>query len=322
MSSCNSFNGGYKCLEPHDVKPLREKNSTIIEYRSDYPVGIYKSNDSIFLVLQAMSDTCFHVLNSKNKECLYMGTKGLGEREFMNPNIISTIDKSMLLLEDSNLKKIVRVDIVEDSVNIDVNIPYPDVIFPAKELNLSNNYMVGRKVGPYEKLFFIFDKRSGEMIEIDNYPETPYDFVDKNYTFAPVLALNEKEGRIILGMYFFDIIQIYSLKGEYIGGYSFQENYMPSYDRDNRCVDLSKDYSGMIRSFSTEKYCYFLRKEMTDLSLVQLDWNGNLVNHYQLPDNVIGQFYIDEKKNLLYIIQKEITDSYEEIYSIVSYELI
>ena len=69
MSSCNSFNGGYKCLEPHDVKPLREKNSTIIEYRSDYPVGIYKSNDSIFLVLQAMSDTCFHVLNSKNREC-------------------------------------------------------------------------------------------------------------------------------------------------------------------------------------------------------------------------------------------------------------
>lgn len=324
LYSCNSFNGNYKSLNLQEGKPLGD-GTVVLNYEADYPVGVYKVNDSIFFIQQAMSDTCFHVLDLSGNRCLYVGNKGYGEDDFLDPNIISSVDKSMLLLEDSDLKKIVKVNIEDDSVYISSYLSYPDVIFVAKELNNSFNYIIGRKVGPYEKMFFIYDKRSGEIIEIDNSPQTPYRFRDNNYTFAPVLSLNEEKGRIVLGMYFWDIVQIYNLEGECIGSYSFQKDYKPYYDRNNKCVDLSKDYSGVIRSFSTNDYCYLLRRSIIDLksyySLVQLDWNGKLINHYQLPNNVLGQFYIDDNENQLYIIQRNITESDTEIYSIVSYGL-
>lgn len=322
--SCNSLENDYDKIVLQEAELLKDGN-ILFEYDADYPVGIYKENDSAFFVIQALSDTCFQVYNPIAKRCLYVGKKGYGSEEFLDPNIISSVDKSKLLLEDSDLKKIVRVDVSDDIVNVTSDIPYPEAIFIAKELNTSPNYFVGRKVGPYEKMFFIYDKRSQEIIEIDNYPKTPYHFIDNNYTFAPVLSLNEQKDRIILGMYFWDIIQIYNLKGEFVGGYKFQDEYMPNYDKHNKRVDLNRDYSGVIRSFSTADFCYLLRRNIKDTqsqySLIQLDWDGKLIHYYDLPNNVLGDFYVDESVKQLYIIQRTMNERDEEIYSIVSYGL-
>jgi hypothetical protein len=72
----------------------------------------------------------------------------------------------------------------------------------------------------------------------------------------------------------------------------------------------------IVRNFSSDV--------ATKLSmLIQTNWEGELINAYHIPDNVLGHFYIDEQNRKMYITRHRLVpDAHTmEVFEIVSYQL-
>lgn len=308
------------------IEKLKILNSPTIvhEFNSDYPASVYMLGDSLLYATLEKSENCMKIINLKLQTSFDFGKIGLGDKEFLGLDFIHSVNIAKTLLVDNNKKKIWSLTCTNDSATVQEYIPYPNSIYVGSELNVSPNYIVGRKVGEGEKMFFIYNRQNGEKKDVEILSIVDFDFVDMNYTYAPVLAFNEKKQRIIAAFYFFDMYCVYDLSGKCISTHRISNNYLPSINKRYRSVDFNGDLSGCIRSFSTSEYCYLLRRctneTKGDYVLLQLDWDGNIVNAYQLPNTVSGQFYIDSEQEKLYIIQQRLEGD-EEIFSVVSYLL-
>lgn len=103
-------------------------------------------------------------------------------------------------------------------------------------------------------------------------------------------------------LFLFAIIFFYDLSGHRINTFSFSEYCIPRVNKETRQLDFQQEYSGIIRVFPTEKYCYMLRmtteieSSSAQFMLIQTDWDGQLINSYRFKDKVCGQFYVDEQK--------------------------
>ena len=116
--------------------------------------------------------------------------------------------------------------------------------------------------------------------------------------------------------------------GKRIHTFKFSEKCIPDVNKNTRMLALENGYSGFVRCFPTEKYCYLLRvsanpiAEKTENMLIQTDWNGNMINSYRFVDNVSGQFYIDENAHKVYVIRNSWdADINEEVFDVVSFDL-
>lgn len=307
---------------------ILQSPETILEFNDKYPTSV-KASDSLLFVIYVKADTCVDVFNMRTKKRITsLGPVGHGDKDLIGPNFILSVDDNGILLDEGNLKKIMAIRHDADSMRLEEYIPYPDPIFISSETNFSKNYIVGRKVDAIDgKMFFIYNRNTKKISEIS----CPFDLrepiADYNYTFAPTITFNERQNRIIAGMYFFDMVHIYDLKGKHIKTFSFSEKSIPDVNKNTKMLALENGYSGFIRCFPTKKYCYLLRmtitpmKEMPECRLIQTDWDGNLVNSYQFVDNVSGQFYIDEHARKIYIIRNRWKADKEEVFEVVSYNL-
>ena len=327
--SCTSVDHGFDFVDISKSTPL-QSSETILRFDDKYPVSV-KVKDSLLFVIHVKSDTCVEVYNMETKRKIKsLGPVGHGADDLINPNFILSADNDRVLLDEGNLKKI--VEITQDDagdMRLKEYIPYPDSLFVSSETNLSENYMAGRKVDSVDgKMFFVYNRNTGKILEAQcpftlNEPVSDY-----NYTFASIVALNERQNRIIIGMYFFDLVHIYDLEGKHISTFKFSEKCIPDVNKNTRMLALGNGYSGFIRCFPTEKYCYLLRMTTdpaagkTEKMLVQTDWDGNLVHSYRFADNVSGQFFVDENAHKLYIIRNSWDAAInEEIFDIVSFNL-
>ncbi|WFE86597.1 hypothetical protein [Parabacteroides chongii] len=300
----------------------------IYTFEDKYPVSL-KAKDSLIFVIQVQSDTCVSIININTKNIVTsIGQVGYGSEDLLSPNFILSTDNHEILLEDGNLKKIAHINIKRDSIRLSKYIEYPEDIFISSELNISNNFIVGRKVDAIEgKMFFIYNRNEKTIIEKNCFPELSTPVSDYNYTFAPVLALNEKQNRVIAGMYFFDMFHVYDLEGNRINTFCFSKNNIPNVNPNTRSLDLRNGYSGIIRTYPTKNYCYLLRYEQNPnplknrKHLIKINWNGDLIKSYYFTDDVSGQFYIDEKSNKIYIIRNHMNPKGEDFFDIVSYSI-
>ena len=110
-----------------------------------------------------------------------------------------------------------------------------------------------------------------------------------------------------------DIVKVYTAGAEKYGPNNWQH--------------LEDGYTGIIRAYPTKEYCYLLRSEKdkngdSSEMLIQIDWEGNLIHSYKFKDHVSGQFYINEDSNTLYIICNYIRSDDEDIFAIISYNLL
>lgn len=307
---------------------LLDSAEVIYEYVDKYPVSLAKQ-DSLLYVINVKSDTCMSIinLNTKDELCSF-GTVGHGDKDLLNPNFILSVDNDQLLLDVGNLRRIVDVDYRgKDSVIMN-DLEYPDLIFLASELNMSDKYIVGRKIDAYDdNMFFIYNKDENRIHSVPCFPELHYSLSDYNYTYASVLALNEGKERIVSGMYFFDMYHLYDLLGNRLKTIKFSDECYPHIDKKSGRIDFSKGYTGVIRAYATSNSCYLLRmifnnvKEPPQYMLVQMDWEGNVQKCFMFKDNVSGQFCVDEVKNKVYIIKNHIDDDGEEIFSVMAYNL-
>lgn len=327
--SCTSVDDDFDFVDLSKSVTLQSPE-TILRFDDKYPVSV-KVKDSLFFVIYVKADTCVDVYNIETKRKIKsLGPVGHGADDLINPNFILSADNDRVLLDEENLKKI--VEIAKDDVGnmrLKEYIPYPDSIFMSSETNLSENYIAGRKVdGISGKMFYVYNRNTGKILETKCPFTLSEPIADYNYTFAPIVALNEQQKRIIVGMYFFDLVHVYDLEGKHISTFKFSERCIPDVNKNTRRLTLENGYSGFIRCFPTEKYCYLLRMTTdpaagkTEKMLIQTDWNGNLVHSYRFADNVSGQFYIDEPAHRLYIIRNTWDAAInEEVFEIVSFKL-
>lgn len=327
--SCTSTKNNSDFVDLSESTNLQSPE-TILSFEDKYPVSI-KIVDSLLFVINVKADTCVDVYNIETRQKIKsLGPVGHGADDLINPNFILSVNKDRVLLDEGNLKKIVEIEKDDDgSMQLKEYISYPDSILISSETNLSKNYIVGRKINTTNpNMFFVYNRNTGKTLEAEcpitlNEPVSDY-----NYTFASIVALNEQQNRILVGMYFFDLIHVYDLEGKHIQTFKFSEKCIPDVNKNTKMLALDNGYSGFTRCFPTEKYCYLLRvivspmAEKTENMLIQTDWNGNMINSYRFVDNVSGQFYIDENAHKVYIIRNEWdADINEEVFDIVSFNL-
>ncbi|MCR6503753.1 TolB-like 6-bladed beta-propeller domain-containing protein [Bacteroides muris (ex Fokt et al. 2023)] len=327
LLSCNSVNSDIRFVDLSNSIILQAPEQ-ILEFEDKYPTSI-KVVDSLLFVIYVKADTCIDVFNLYTKQKISsLGPVGHGDGDLINPNFILSIDKSGILLDEGNLKRILEIKCGSDSMWLQEYITYPDPIFISSETNLSENFIVGRKIDAIDgKMFFVYNRATDEVFEVDSSFELEETVSDYNYTYAPTITFNEQQNRIIAGMYFFDMIHVFDLEGKHINSFNFSEKSIPSVNKNTKMLALENGYSGFIRCFPTEKYCYLLRmtvssrKEDTEKMLIQIDWNGNLINSYKFADNVSGQFCIDEYSHKIYIIRNGWSVDRGEFFEVVSYNL-
>jgi hypothetical protein len=211
---------------------------------------------------------------------------------------------------------------------------YSTKIWRSGETNISQNYISGRKVGN-GKMFYIYNRNTDTVIDVDYYPpiKTLNKELDWNHIYAPCVALNEEKNRVIIGMFLFDMFQVYDLSGNQLKTCCLSDKCIPGFTRsDDMETVMQQCEIGFVRSFSTKDYCYFLRlardfsTEVVSVKwsmLIQTDWNGNLIHAYHFPDDVLGHFFIDEQNRKVYIVRHRIVPEVDvnEVYDIVSYQL-
>lgn len=308
----------------------KELHSPEILFRFDdkYPVSVH-IKDSVAYIIQRAAEKLIMVLDIPSKQIVYsLGHSGHASGDVLTPLFVNALNTSCVLLEDGSLKKFLTIEI--DSITkqyvLKKYIEYPDLIFPSGETNISENKIVGRRVGS-GKMLYIYDRKTQEMIDVDFYPvKQSLMKHDPNYVYAPSIAINEQKNRIIAGMYLFDMFHLYDFNGNRINTFCFSDDCIPSFAYDNLMQNVEACKYGLIRSFVTDNYCYFMRIEKKDKAIekqmiIQLNWDGELINVYTVKDEIEGKFYVSEKENKLYTIRHIVESEKDEFYEIVSYKL-
>jgi hypothetical protein len=325
MLSCNSQKENFVFIDLAKATVL-EAPDIIYSFLDKYPFAV-TVRDSIVYAILIRSDTSLVAISLETQQLIQsFGVAGHGPGDILAPAFISTIGYKEVLLQDAAAIKFKKIGTsrLTSRYIIEEYMDCPNLIFRSGETNISENFIAGRRVGT-GKMLYIYDRNANNVIDIDYFPSIKTNpSVDLNYIYAPTIALNEKRNRIIAGMFFFDKFHLYDLEGQRINSFSFSKNPIPSFSRYDLQNDIvRKSNFGIIRSFPTKNYCYLLRirRDQTANMLIQLNWEGELVNAYIIPDDVQGQFYIDEENNKLYIVRHRIVSDSEEVFEIVAYLL-
>jgi hypothetical protein len=326
--SCNREQEEYNYIDLSKSSILN-LSETLFEFYDSHPVSI-TIKDSIMFIIQAQSDICLIAFNLNSKEIInYFGDLGQGPNEVLRPSFIPFIEGFDVLIEDVNTRRIMKIGKRENNKYFDIepHIEYPIRLYPSDETNFSTNFITGRMMDR-GKMLYIYNKTSDSLIHVDFYPVIKHLKDDLNYVYASRIGLNEEKNRIVVGMSFFDLFNLYDLSGKRINTFCFSKNCIPKFGSGDISQDLKEGHSRIVRVFSTNDYCYLLRytnKSVTDeyeKTFIQINWDGEIINSYKMQDDVTGgRFYVDEKERKLYAIRHYINKKEEEVYAIVSFQL-
>jgi hypothetical protein len=303
----------------------------IFGFEDRYPVFI-TVKDTIAIIIEVKNNTSFIALDINKKEVLkYFGNHGNGPEDVYSPDfILSTDIEDFLIFQDVNLGRIRKFDVKgEDKFKIEKFIDYPQEIFPGSNLSISSNFIVARTINWEEKnMFHIYNRTDSSVIDVGFYPDVK-ELSDRNNGLAARHALNESKNRIITGMYYIDMFSLFDLSGKRLKSVHFSDNYIPplAWDDDGKYVNFDTEKNRMgIDVYPTNDYCYLLRSESVndegkDINhLIQVDWDGNPVKSYLVPEDDMLGFCIDEKSKKMYTIRHSVTDD-NEIFYVVAYSL-
>ena len=309
-------------------KSLSLMNGDTIDRFDNKQIFDITVRDSVLFVSFYNSDTCIGVINiSEKKTVNAFGIKGNGPSDLLFANFILTTDHSINpYIQDSNHAKMLKIIASsENQYQLEKLIDYPSEIFSTSSLNYTDHFIVGRKIGTEEGDIFIFNRTEGNINYVNLHPEIDIDPIHKSYFLASVVGFNEKKGRIIAGMYFLDMFHVLNLNGKIIKTITFSNNSIPQINK--KVFDLSNGFSGFFQVFITDGYCYLLRKTESiyenkttkSCILLQINWDGEIINSYAMPETV-KRFCVDSSNKKLYVVTNEF-DNLVEFDSIVAYEI-
>lgn len=292
---------------------------------SHLPINL-SVKDSIIFLNFARSTYALAALNINTQTVIdTFGNIGRGPNDVISPEFIQQVDKKDIILSDGNSKRI--INITSDNSNkrhtLKDFLDYPEEIYPASDISLSENFISGRTLRSEGSMFFIYNRNNKEIKEIPFDPPIQHLESRKNYFYAARTAINEHANRVIAANYFFNMFHVYTLDGSRLATVAMSEEPIPTVDRNTRELNISHEYTGAQGLFATNNHLYILTKtknsDHPDTRVIQINWDGRLINSFQIDETLIGGFFIDESEKRMYAITHSVNNKGNEIFEVVSY---
>ena len=300
---------------------------TLVVCKEEYPRSMNVFGDWL-CVTMAKSDTCLYLYDKKSGELVKrMGIIGMGPEDVMLPEFVKNaqnMNPERLMMYDLNAKKYFFLN---KNASFDDFSPLNTQYAGMNSLNITERYIVGHQISGENSLFQIVKKDSKEVKSVDFYPELPNSVTDKikrhlNYLYSPHIMCNEEKNRIVVPMYFFDLIQIYDFNGDLLKIVNLGGN--DDYVKNINHVLYKEDYRGCSQCYLTKDFCYLSRDlydgktgKKVENEILKMDWDGNIVQTIKLSVTLAASFCV-ENDHTLYLIVQNIVDDEEE-YLILSY---
>lgn len=333
LGACSD--GGVIRINIDETAQKLTRDKVIFKSESIGNIGdmVVKGDLIVFTDNHPSSRVGFYIVNKNSGELIgTYGARGRGPNEYLNPAIIRN---------DNLYNNDFTLDVYDYGTNIlnSLNLKDPEAVESMKEkefrvptsahginsINRLDNEILGQTIIKGEEVswFKIANLNDGSIVT--NVPffetEAPINPDNASYIYSSHIFASPTTDKIILGMSFFDYIDVYSRKGELIKRYVFGDNPLPQLDNNG---SISKYVVFTHMSYSSKKHCYYLRYgtdmnrpnyDDTGMTLIKLDWKGKLVNQYKI-DDFLYAFCIDEESNKLLGV---LTDRETGTVSIVSY---
>lgn len=327
------------CVTQTDINTIIEIDSptkisthqaeVIVRFDDRYPIELDYA-DSLLYIQQRLVNY-HYVVYDFTTEILIDSIIPIGSapNSLLYAEFVSSVQDSSIVIFDTGLGKFFAPVFSNGDSRLKDMGGLPRGLENASELSISDNYIVGRKMKIGEpSMFFIYNKEDHLLQDISPLPKLEAEIADLNYTYAAVAGVNEEKNKVIAGMYFFDLVHFFDLEGNHIKSVHFSQNSIPSISSETKSLDLSNGYSGIVRILPTKEYCYLMRiieapehMQKSEKMILQLNWEGELVQSFTFEDNISGRFYVDETNKSLYAIRHRIEKDDLELFEVVRYSL-
>lgn len=302
------------------------KADALVAFYEDYPAFLDVRGNRLCVTL-VKSDTCLALFDKDSgKPVKRMGVKGGGPQDMQSPEVAKNgrlVDDERFVFYDLNQQKMFFLDkegTLED---------FSPLTARYGSLNVTSDYVVGHSTGFDPSLFLMKDRKTGEVKTMDLYPKLPESQEERfkdmlRYMYSSHVLCNEVQNRIVLAMYFFDMIQIYNFQGELQKTIALGKE--KDFDAMFSAVTNNKDYWGYSSAYATKDFCY-LRRTLNDgathdgkqSQIVKMDWEGRVSDIYDLDVKLSGGFCVDEDGKL-YGITQDVVDG-EEVFLLLAFSL-
>lgn len=299
---------------------------TLVAFYEDYPAFMDVRGNRLCVTL-VKSDTCLALFDKDSGAPVKrMGVKGNGPQDMQSPEFAKNgrlLDTERFVLYDLNQQKMFSVSqegALEDFSPLQARYG---------SLNVTSDYVVGHSTGFDPSLFLLKDRKTGEEKTMELYPKLPEAQEERfknmlRYMYSPHVLCNEAQNRIVLAMYFFDMIQIYNFKGELQKTLTLGEE--KDFERMASALADKEDSWGYSYAYATKDFCYLHRTwregaigESKQGQVVKMDWEGRVVDIYDLDVKLGGGICVDEDGKL-YAITHDIVED-EEVFLLLAFDV-
>ena len=280
--------------------------------------------DSFLIMTTVKNDHKIHVYNKNNLQLITkFGTDGMAPFEL--PQVLPVNNASFTQKADNILFYDIKVwqfktinlnkFLLEGNVATCIfSSPMDKNLFYSFYLNILNENRFVAMSDPNAKkgMFYIYDTLKKEQIFIKHVPPKKVEDRYKYLLYYGHINANPYKNAIIFSSSHFDQVLFYNLEGKLQRQHIFSTLKMP---------ELSKQFSGpvnesiryTVRTYATSEYCFVFRlcqstfKDWTSIitkptQLLVFNWDGNLVQSFNLPMNRYDICY-DEEFGYLYLIE-------------------
>lgn len=302
------------------------KVDTLTAFYEDYPAFLDVRGNRLCVTL-VKSDTCLALFDKNSgKPIKRMGVKGNGPQDMQSPEIVKNgclVDDERFVFYDLNQQKMFFLDKeggLED---------FSPLTTRYGSLNVTSDYIVGHSTGFDPSLFLMKDRKTGEVKTMDLYPKLSESQEERfknmlRYMYSPHVLCNEVQNRIVLAMYFFDMIQIYNFQGELQKTIALGEE--KDFEAMFSALTNNEDYWGYSSVYATKEFCYLHRalkdgvtRDSKQSQIVKMDWEGRVLDIYDLDVKLGGGFCVDEDGKLYGLIHDVVDD--EEVFLLLVFRL-
>lgn len=297
---------------------------TIYSTKEHYILDIDVNGPSLLLKFRN-EQTVFAVIDANSGNASMTITTGDGPDDVVDGKIMKTMaraDNNAFVLYDNNVGRIFYID-AQQPGNTLLNHTDRNII-ECSALCINDSITIGHQSGSDEQ-FYIWNKRQNKIIYVEHCISASQKLAQKlgakyEYVRSTCLAANPARDRILSFSYFFDNIATYTL-----GGAQLKPDTMPE-KADKEISDIIErgNYWSYCLPYATANACYvksirYENDEPVSLRMLKLNWDGELLQAYQLPQNMVGGYAI-EHDTTLYCIIADLQQE-DETYHVIKYPL-
>lgn len=315
-----------KCLIPETIT-LTEVSRKQID---DYCVFDCALVDTLLVIQNGCANKWMSIYSTNNLSHIAdFGVKGNLPGELLMPQIVkdANMNSSNFMIGDTNLGILYRLNL-----NDILNSSSESVIVQNSGKKLPNDMLlaVNMSMVSQEQSAYISIKDKDDFFHIQNIIDNNKNVikVSPNYTYSDInqkiiaytgsMYANSNKEVVAIAFKHLDMVNFYTKDGELINSTKISKTVKPIITEEFATELII--HNNLI--YGTTKYLYVQKLDatmpdimdgkITNNKILKFDWNGNLLNVYQIPLN-ITTFCIDENSNKIYTISKSTNIGYAEI---------